>query len=244
MGGLIDLPSSREFSTSIINSFPPGAQGNHVTRSESNIPMTFPRDSNLAIDSGDPFITQVQIAMKNNPISFPYTGPIDGKMSQQLRDVITQFGWALKKKFPNQTIPVMVSGTGISQSGFIAAMNMLSKPAESVKEDAPVDKIPSNDLIKSFQSFFSKSHFGLPVVYSGPIDGKMSAPLMAAAMTVEAVISAAIKTPVSGVIMTGQKLNTTPNDVEEALSIIQKHKLATNLNSKGRILALSAIINK
>jgi hypothetical protein len=244
MGGPIDLPSSRE-SSGILNSLPPGVQGNHVTRSEPELSMTFPRDSNLVVDGGDPFITQVQTAMKNNPISFPYTGKIDGKMSQQLRDVITQFGWALKKKFPNKTIPAMVSGTGISQSGFMSAMNLLAgKDDTTTTKDVPVEKIAPNDLVKAFQSFFSKSHSGLPALYSGPIDGNMSKALMAAAMVAETVISSAIKTPVSGTIIQNNKFNTTPNDVEEALSIIQKHKLATNLNAKGRILALSAIFNK
>ncbi|KKM45777.1 hypothetical protein LCGC14_1560380 [marine sediment metagenome] len=270
--GLIDLPSSRDFIESVDWVIPADQRGFSSQTSEpyystrdwaigsqhTNVPVDY-HAAEDAEDGGDPFTTQVQTLMKNNPISFPYAGPVDGKTSgkwyDHLRNVLIQFGWALKKKFPDKTIPTMVTGSGISQGGFMAAMSMLNmEPEEKQSED---DKITENevqtaekDIIKSFQSFFSKSQPIIGQLYSGEIDGEMSFELMAAAKAAESAIANTINDEAANgalINVGSKKFNTSVSDLQTALDLIQKHHgqdRVAFLDSKGRILAFSAIINQ
>lgn len=256
--GLIDLPSSRDFIESVDWVIP--SDKRDFTRSTTDWAIasqdsTVPTDYSFADDS-DPFISQVQMTMKHNPISFPYAGPIDGKKSgkwyDHLCNVLIQFGWALKKKFPNKSIPTIVSGNSISQSGFAAAMNLLAPNSQNIDKTTsdtqdPQDSSNDSETIKSFQSFFSKSEPVISKLYNGPIDGKINEELIRAVQATEAAISAAINNKtVSGTILnvTTKKFNTTTSDVEAALTLIQQHKgqKAAFLNSKSRFLVLSSII--
>jgi hypothetical protein len=262
-----DIPSSRDFIESVDWVIPSDQRGFSSQTAEpyyattdwaigsqhSNVPI----DYHAAEDGTDPFIAQVQTAMKSNPISFPYAGPIDGKKTGKwythLRNVLIQFGWALKKKFPNKTIPTIVSGGNINHSGFASAMAMLNmKPEEKDSEEETTDEeIKSgSDVIKSFQSFFASGHPLLGKSYSGEMDGEMSPELISAAKSAESVIAKAIKNKAAhgALVNAGAKgFNTSVSDLKSALNLIQKHQGKQNtahLSAKDRILALSAIINE
>lgn len=212
-------------------------------------------DGGFAADDGDPFIKQVQSIMKNPSALglsfFAYAGPVDGKKSgkwfSHLKNVLIQFGWALQKKFPGQKIPTMVSGSGINQGGFNAAMALLNAKPE-IKED--IKKLPEKDVVKSFQSFFSQAQPVIGKLYSGKSDGEMNDELVSAAQIAESVIAKAInnKSVNGSLFNVGSKtFNTSVSDLKGALSLIQKHQSKESISffdSKSRILALSAIINK
>lgn len=113
---------------------------------------------------------------------------------------------------------------------------------ESKKEEL---KTPEDNLIKSFQSFLGASHPIIGKLYNGPIDGKMSPELQAAAKAAEAKIASAIgDTGVNGMILSGSKFVTNPADVKSAIDAIVAHtgKKSSFLPREERILAFSSII--
>lgn len=259
--GLIDLPSSTDFIESVDWVIP----SDHRDFSRSTTDWAIgSQDSNLPImdggfaDDGDAFTKQVQSIMKNPSALglsfFAYAGPIDGKKSgkwyNHLKNVLTQFGWALQKKFPGQKIPIMITGSGISQGGFNAAMALLSGKSPIKTEEDSKGKIPAKDAIKSFQLFFSKAQPVIGKLYSGTSDGEMNEELAAAAQIAESAIAKAIndKTVNGKLFNVGSKtFNTSVYDLSEALNLIQRHQNKENIaffDSKNRILALSAIINQ
>ena len=249
--GLIDLPSSREFIESVDWVIP--SDKRDFTRSTPDYTMTFPRELQFAED-GDPFIRQVQIAMKNNPISFPYAGPIDGKKSgkwyDHLRNVLIQLGWKLAEKFGKKVS--IIRGGEISPEGFAEAMALLKeKPKEDKdEEDKDEDATQNNqkEVIKSFQSFFSKFNPVIGKLYSGSIDGKINDELISAAKATESAIASAIKNNnVYGALFNSKNktFNTTVIDLKQALELIEKHnKKLSFLDTKGRKLAFYAILNR
>lgn len=252
--GLIDLPSSRDFIESVDWVIP--SDKRDFTRSTPDWAVTFPRDSNLADTGSDPFIMQVQQTMKNNPISFPYVGPVDGKKSgksyDHLRNVLIQFGWALEKKFPGQLGAPLVSGGKISQKAFIKAMSLLSgglKPKDEEDESEELDE-EQEEAVKSnavalFQEFFSSAQPLIGTLYSGPQDGEINENLISAAKATESAIAAAIDdNKANGMIWSdsSNSFNTSPDDVKSALQLIFKHKKeATNHNT--RMMSFAAILS-
>jgi len=222
------------------------------SRSTPDWAITFPRDTNIA-DDMDPFIKQVQQMMKN-PAGlglkfFAYAGPIDGlttgKWYSHLLNVLIQFGWALKKKFPNKSIPTIVSGGKLNRGAFQNAVSIALKKETPKEKTEEVTK--ENSSIKAFQLFFSKDQPVIGKLYSGDVDGKMNDELAAAAQAAESAIGKAIESKsVHGVLFSDNKFNTSVDDLKGALLLVKNHignKKISFLDSKSRILILSSFIN-
>lgn len=111
--------------------------------------------------------------------------------------------------------------------------------------EKPSQESPPNQLITSFQSFFSKSHPIIGKLYSGPKDGKMNPELQTAAKAAEDKIASAIgDSGVKGMIWSGSGFATSPADVMGAINAIAKHtgKKSSFLTREERIEAFSSII--
>jgi len=252
--GPVDSPAVKDFIESVNWVIP--SDKRDFSRSTADWAVTFPRDSNIAED-GDPFVKQVQQTMKS-PGSlglsfFAYAGPVDGKKSGKwythLLNVLIQFGWALQKKFPGEKVPTIVSGGGINQGGYQAAVAMALGKKPPKKEEKEKGK-KDDATVKSFQSFFSKSQPVIGKLYAGKVDGKMNPELAVAALAAESAIAKAIddKTVHGSLFNSESKtFNTTVDDLRGALSLIQKNKGGDKvafIDSKSRILILSAMINE
>ena len=174
----------------------------------------------------NPFVKQVQTMMRSNPLGPSYLGPIDGITSLYLLDIVKTFQTAISAK-AGKTITI-VTGNSISPGAFAEAMQILKEPAKK-EEIKPVSDttspLPSSDTIKSFQSFFAANQPVIGKLYSGPIDGITNIELESAAKKAEALISAAIKKDVNGVIWNpnSKTFNTTTADISNALQLIAKH---------------------
>lgn len=269
--GLVGLPSSRDYSPAM-NAAVSGViptDSRNLIRSNTTWAITDQdpkywtssesKDTNFTDDSsfdGDPFIRQVQQIMANNPISFPYFGSQDGKMSDHLRNVLIQFGWALKKKFPNKEFKPIISGNSINRESLteaFKALNIALKPSikEQVKDKDDKERIDRSEeeIIKSFQLFFSKSQPIIGQLYNGEIDGEINSQLITAAQATEVAIANAIgNKEVFGALWNSgvKRFNTSTSDLETALNLIQKQKGKENiafLDEKGRKLALSILSN-
>ena len=252
--GPIDSPAVTDFIESVDWVIP--SDHRDFSRSTPDWAISFPRDSGLTDDGQDPFIVQVQTAMKNNPISFPYAGPIDGKKSgtwyKHLKNVLIQFGWALEKKFPGKKIPTIVQGNKINPGALTEALLLLNpknkedKDKDKDKDEKEKDVIES-DSVKSFQDFLSKSQPVIGQLYTGPVDGIINDKLVDAAKAVEtAIANATGDDSVAGKLYSGGAFNTTIYDLENALNLIQEHRgkeKTSFLDTKGRILAFSSILN-
>lgn len=247
--GLLDQPALTDTDTAIqksVNipatsrsySVPDSYPKEHLTQS------TTPLDLQGAEDSSNEFIKQVQTVMKGNPISPSYPGPIDGKISRKLLDVLLNFSWALQRK-SNKSVSI-VSGSLISESGWSSAMKILDEFLNPTKKEELLDQ---DSLVKSFQVFFSKSHALFGPLYSGPQDGIMSDELVAAGMAAEKIIAKLIDNQgVRGMIINvaKKKLTTTTEDVASAMKMIEnyKGKKVASFGRKERMLVFSSLINK
>lgn len=88
------------------------------------------------------------------------------------------------------------------------------------------DFLHQEQLIKSFQMFFSKAQPIIGKLYSGPIDGIVNPDLTKAAKNTESIISKKINnTEIIGSLWNDNKktFNTTTNDLSSALQIISQH---------------------
>lgn len=138
----------------------------------------------------------------------------------------------------------------IDLSQFIPALRQEPKQEEEKKpekdEETKTDtEQPPNQLVTSFQSFFSKSHPIIGKLYSGPKDGKMNPELQTAAKAAEDKIASAIgDSGVKGMIWSGSGFATSPADVMGAINAIAKHtgKKSSFLTREERIEAFSSII--
>jgi hypothetical protein len=254
MGGLVsdlattwDLPQFTQGSV-----FPDARDYTDPSRKhQSPQAMTPPRisEQNMADDSS--FIKQVQTIMKTNPISPPYPGPIDGKVSRKLLDVLLNFQWTIQRK-TGKTANI-VSGNSISGQEFSKAMKILQ---EDILKEKPKDKEPEktkeekSELIKSFQSFLSKSNPIIGAPYKGEVDGISGEKLAAVAKSVEAALAVRINNKrIYGALWNNstKTFNTTVDDLRAALELIMKYeaekkKKAGLLKHNDRISKLARLI--
>lgn len=176
-------------------------------------------DMSAADDSSRDWVRDIQKMMKNNPISPPYLGPIDGKINRKLLDVLLNFSWTLGRK-TGKTYDI-VQGNSINQSELSKALQDLKAflaPSESKEEIE--EKKPR---VTAFQEFFGTKQPMIGTLYHGPHDGKMNPQLIEAAQTAEAQIAQAIDNErVHGMILSGGKFVTTPDDVAGALELIKE----------------------
>lgn len=172
---------------------------------------TVPMDVSLADDSG--LISQIQKYLKGGPLGISYSGPIDGNINSILLQSISNFELALEKKFPDQKfIGTIRFGTFVSSSGWNKAIKLLStKPTE--KNDSNNNQ--SDEIIK-FQKFLGLAP-----------SGKADQIFINAIKNLENKISSDISDPaVGGMIWndTEKKINTSLDDVQQALKIISDFK--------------------
>ncbi len=247
--GLIDLPSSRDFIESVDWVIP--SDQRNFSRSTPDWAITFPRDINLAKDkkdTTDQFVKNVQQLMRTKPLGVSYSGPIDGKINNALLASLQKFEIELQLKTRKPVMGYIVYGKSINQGGLARAMKILREHLGlAKKDDKKTDKteMASTQIVKAFQSFFSKSQPLIGTLYGGPIDGKVNSQLIAAAKQAENVIASAIGNKAVHGSIYGDKFNTPPEDVKSALELIVKHKSkksASKLNPKGRIIHFSSIL--
>jgi hypothetical protein len=203
----------------------------------------------MAEDTGQEWVKQVQKVMKGNPISPPYPGPIDGKISRKLLDVLLNFSWTLKRRTGKQFN--IVSGNSINQGELAKALAALKEhlqpkaPKEEEKEDEVVEEDKSDDTVLAFQKFFSTAHPVIGVLYSGPQDGKVNNDLIAAAKRAENRISSAVgQRGAQGMIWGGKGFATSPGDISSALGLIAKHKKVASFTSEERIRIFSSMLGQ
>lgn len=200
---------------------------------------SLPADTAMVDDISDENVKQVQLAMKNNPISPPYPGPIDGKISRKLLDVLLNFSWTLKRK-TNKSFNI-VQGNSINYSEFSNALKTL-KQHLSGKEIKEQEEKPKEDLVLAFQKFFNNSHPIIGTLYNGPQDGVLNDDLINAAQKAEGFISISLNNAnVKGMIWGGKSFSTTPDDVASALDLLSKKSKTASFNRKK---ILSYLINK
>jgi len=121
------------------------------------------------------------------------------------------------------------------------------KKEEPKKPKKPLSKKEKSALVLSFQAFFNKSHPVIGTLYSGPKDGKINPQIIAAAQAAESKIASTIgQSGVQGLIWNGKSFNTSPADVQQALSLIVKHqgKKTSFLSRRDRILAFSSLLDE
>ena len=232
--GMVGQPSLSELSETIRFVVP--SEDRDFERPRESYYAQTPPDTAMAEDSEQEWVKQVQQVMKNNPISPPYPGPIDGKINRKLLDVLLNFSWTLKRKTGKQFN--IVSGHSINQGELAKALKALKeylqpKQVEKKKEDQEDEKVEedkSDKTVLAFQKFFSSAHPIIGQLYSGPKDGKINDELIAAAKNAEIKISNAVGEQVAqGLIWGGNGFSTYPEDVETAISLIRKHKKIASL---------------
>lgn len=236
--GMVGQPSISELSESIRFVVP--SENRDFSRPRDSYYAQTPPDRAMAEDSGKDWVKQVQRVMKNNPISPPYPGAIDGKISRKLLDVLLNFSWTLKRKTGKQFN--IVSGNDINQDELARALVTL-KELIHPKNEKIEDR--SDKTILAFQKFFGTAHPVIGVLYDGPQDGKINNELIDAAKSAEIKISNAIgQQGAQGMIWGGNGFATFPEDISSAIEIIVKHKKATFFTSEERIRIFSNILSK
>lgn len=223
-------------------------------------PQDFPISSTVSLDLNqaedeDPFIKSVQQFMKNNPLGPSFSGSIDGKSSPELKNLLQRFELALQAKTGQSVIGTIVSGGSIKPQGFANALKLLKiqpkeEPKESketkeeLKENSPETKseIKPDQVVKSFQSFLSQSHPIIGNPYKGPIDGIINPDLVSAAKEAESIIAKNINEPaVNGSLWNdkSKSFNTTTQDLEQAIDLINKQNLKKSSISNKTLRKLS-----
>lgn len=143
----------------------------------------------------------------------PYTGPKDGKMNQSLMEAMM----ALENKY--KAYGQIFTGSDIKMSVDEAKNKFLSadKSKEKIPQETP-KKVQQDSFLKKWESFLSQQ---LPVV------GKLyQGDLATAGKRLETAIAKSIGKPMNGVIWndTTHNFNTTVEDIQKALELIQAHK--------------------
>jgi len=246
--GMVGQPSLSELSETI-RFVVPSEDRDFERPRDSYYAQTSP-DTAMAEDNGQEWVKQVQQVMKNNPISPPFPGPIDGKISRKLLDVLLNFSWTLKRKTGKQFN--IVSGSSINQGELAKALGALKEylqpkkvEQKEDKEDENVEEDKSDKTVLAFQKFFSTAHPIIGQLYNGPKDGQINDELIAAAKSAEIKISNAVgEQGAQGLIWGGKGFSTSPGDVSTALSLISKHKKVAFLTSKERIRIFSSMLSQ
>lgn len=241
MGGLLDLPASRDFPKGLQQVIPAEDKDFHRP-----LPNYQSNDINLA--DSDSFILQVQQFLKSSPLGVSYSETPDGILSSTLLDSLRNFQEKLNQKTGKNFN--LISGNSIKHSGFLEALRAYrdvrhlkeEKPKEDNKKQLKSEEKPeekgliekeieeidskSSEEIKHFQQFFSTSQPLIGVVYRGPVDGEANSELIQATKSVENTISKAINKPVSGMLWSDNKKSflTSPQDLEQALKLIVKNR--------------------
>lgn len=226
--GLIDLPTAWEYPLAMQQVIP--ADSRDFSRPKPIFQeFSYPSSMNLADD--DPFTRQVQQFLASHPLGISYNETPDGILSTDTLTALKQFELLLNQKTSGSY--QIVSGNSIRQAGFLDAVRAYrdyKKTAPKPSENKPVDlkqnpeesKKSNPELIKQFQIFFSTDHPGIGQLYHGTVDGEINPDLINAAKNAESFITNAIGKSAGGMLWNGTSFNTSTDDLNQALQLINK----------------------
>lgn len=168
------------------------------------------------------FIKIIQQFMKSSPLAISYSGPIDGTMNQQFINSIVALQTKISFDF-NKYI-TLISADKLNPAGFSELHKLLKisepiKPTE-IKQNSKIDlgegKISGDPNVSKFEKIL-----GLPQT------GVISPTLISAIQSAEKKIADKINKPEAvGMVInpTTKVFNTTPEDLQEALSLLNSIK--------------------
>jgi hypothetical protein len=169
---------------------------------------TVPLDVNMANDLNQ--IKNIQSFLKTKPLGVGFSLEVDGQITPELLLAISSLERKANNKF-NTNLSLRISNK-INFSEFSKLVKLLKDESQKKTEILP----DSNSEVKKFQKFFNLKETGI-----------LDQELISLLKNLEQQISKDIDESVSGMIIdsSGKSLNTTIEDVKNALQLIKNNKI-------------------
>ena len=183
----------------------------------------------------NPAVKELQAFLKTSPLGISFSGNLDGIAGPETLAAANNLQAAIKQKLPEASSLVILSGENVvtppvKLKELIAKISKPEVPKEAPKDPKEEDKkavpVSTNQNIKAMQEAVGINPFG--VAYAGPKDGVMNPELIAALQQIEIKIQAITGAQVSGKIVSGTNILTTPDDLNKTYKLIQSYQKFLN----------------